>query len=161
MGLTGPKPNADRSQVRFKGHVAEWTEVEDIPFADPPALPDRDTADVTMALVADNGVIPGGWPASTERWWRVICRMPHCKLWTDADWEFAFATAETHARFAEGWKGASGSELRQREKLMGVYADARRDLRIRYVPPKNKRDTSAATGTDGATVANMRDYRSL
>jgi hypothetical protein len=84
--------------------------------------------------------------------------MPHCALWTDADWEFAFSTAETHARFAEGWKGASGSELRQREKLLGVYADARRDLRIRYVEPRKAKDK--ATGTDG-NVTSIDAYRDL
>jgi hypothetical protein len=43
--------------------------------------------------------------------------------------------AEAHARFVEGWRGcASGAELRAREKLLGMTRDARRDLRIRYVP---------------------------
>lgn len=157
MGVPGTKPTADRSQVRFKGSVAEWTEVEDVPFSDPPVLPEREVS----VNYHEAGLVPGGWPDSTLRWWAVICRMPHCKLWSDADWEFAFTTAETHARFAEGWKGASGSELRQREKLMGVYHDARRDLRIRYVEPRKLKADASATGTDGATVANMRDYRNL
>jgi len=156
MGLTGPKPNADRSQVRFKGSVAEWTEVEDVPFADPPVLPKRETS----VNYAEAGLVPGGWPESTQRWWGVVCRMPHCVLWSDADWEFAFATAETHARFAEGWRGATGAELRQREKLMGVYHDARRDLRIRYVEPRSK-TKSAATGTEGASVTSLSSYRNL
>lgn len=158
MGLPGRKPTEDRSQVRFKGHVAEWTEVEDVPFADPPAMPDRDTT----VNYAEAGLVPGsGWPESTQRWWRVICRMPHCALWTDGDWAFAMDTMETHARFAEGWRGATGAELRQREKLMGVYHDARRDLRIRYVEPKAK---TKATGTEGgasAGVSRMSDYRNL
>lgn len=164
MSLAGRKPTADRSQVRFKGSVAEWTEVEDIPFADPPAMPEREVSEMTLAFVADNGVIPGGWPGRTEQWWRAISRMPHCKLWTETDWQFAMDTMETHARFIEGWKGASGSELRQREKLMGVYYDARRDLRIRYVEPRSKKPAatspSEATGTDG-TVTDISSYRNL
>lgn len=160
MGLTGPKPREDRSQIRFKGHTAEWTEVDDVPFANPPALPDRDVS-LSWANAAENGVIAGGWPESTRRWYRTVSTMPHAVLWTDADWEFVFATAETHARFAEGWKGASGSELRQREKLIGLYADARRDLRIRYVEPKRR--AAKATGTDGvpADVTRLDDYRDL
>jgi hypothetical protein len=159
MGVTGPKPREDRSQVRFKGHTAEWTEVDDVPFASPPALPDRDVVG-SWGNAAENGVLPGGWPESTARWYGVISRMPHACLWTDADWEFVFATAETHARFAEGWKGASGSELRQREKLIGVYADARRDLRIRYIEPKRGGKLPAGTGTEG-NVVSINHFRDL
>ena len=53
--------------------------------------------------------------------------------WSATDWEFGFGSAELHARLSEG-KG-SFTELRQREALMGMTADARYSLRIRYVKP--------------------------
>lgn len=165
MGLTGPKPREDRSQVRFKGHTAEWTEVDDVPFAGAPALPERSTG-VSLIEAADRSsdegtYCPFGWPNNTERWYRVVSTMPHAVLWTPADWEFVFMTAEQHARVTEGWKGASAGELRQREKLLGVYADARRDLRIRYVEPKNRKAKAAAGDDLPADVARLDDYRDL
>lgn len=155
MALRGAKPKEDRSQVRHRNPVAGWTEVDDVPFTGGPALPPRARAD--SIAWAEAGVIPGDdWPAATVHWWGVISTMPHAKLWTDADWAFASMTAEIHARVCEGWKGYTGPELRQREKLLGVYADARRDLRIRYVEPKGK-----APAGDDATVVQMNDYRDL
>jgi len=158
MAVTGAKPKADRSQVRHRIQpVYEWTEVEDVPFADGPRLPTRD-----VILNPDDGEDGGetvklSWPASTKRWWDTVRRMPHAKLWSDADWEFAFATAEVHARTAEGRRSYTGAELRQREKLMGVFADARRDLRIRYVPAKTAAELAALPDN----VRSMNDFRGL
>ena len=80
--------------------------------------------------------------------------MPHCSLWSRADWQFALDTAEVHARFVAG---AGATELRIREKLLGVTLDARRDLRIRYV--------QAAEGVGDveapANVLNLDDFRDL
>lgn len=156
MGLPGAKPKADRSQVRHRNPVADWTEVDDVPFEGGPALPPRARGDAVSW--AEAGVIPGeDWPPATVHWWSVISRMPHAKLWAESDWAFAFLTAEVHARTCEGWKGYTGPELRQREKLLGVYADARRDLRIRYVEPKPKADPDETP----AGVARLDDYRGL
>jgi hypothetical protein len=153
MALRGVKPNADRSQVRHRNPVADWTEVENVPYEGGPALPPRARADAIAW--AEAGVIPGDdWPPATVHWWGVISTMPHAKLWQPGDWEFAAMTAEIHARVAEGWKGYTGPELRQREKLLGVYADARRDLRIKYVEPKPTTEVSA-------DVARLDDYRGL
>lgn len=155
MALPGVKPNADRSQVRHRNPVADWTEVDNVPYQDGPALPPRARAD--SIAWAEAGVIPGDdWPAVTEHWWGVVSTMPHAKLWEPGDWEFAAMTAEIHARTAEGWKGYTGPELRQREKLLGLYADARRDLRIKYVEPKSKSKTDTPAG-----VARLDDYRGL
>lgn len=157
MGAPGVKPKEDRSQVRHANRVHEFTEVEDVPFESGPDLPIRGTGDNQAAWTAA-GVIPGtGWPEATLAWWNVIRRMPHCTLWAEADWSFAIATAETHARFIEGWKGYTGGELRQREKLMGVFLDARRDLRIKYVPAKAKRPADELP----SEVARLDDYRAL
>ena len=60
--------------------------------------------------------------------------MPHCSLWTEADWQFAIDTACVAAAFHAGDARVAG-ELRQREKVLGTTADARRDVRIRYLPP--------------------------
>lgn len=155
MGVPGAKPKEDRSQIVHRARVHEFTEVANVPFSDPPGLLPR--AAQGQTAWADAGVIPGDdWPPATRHWWGVISRMPHCILWSEADWAFAQATAECHARFAEGWKGYTGSELRQREKLLGVFLDARRDLRIKYVdPPKETPDQLPAD------VKRLDDYRSL
>ena len=58
--------------------------------------------------------------------------MPHCVLWQPSDWQFAIDTAVLHAAFARG-DLARSKELRVREKVLGTTAEARRDLRIRYV----------------------------
>lgn len=97
--------------------------------------------------------VPERWPAETRRWWRAVSRMPHCSLWTDADWQFALDTACVAAAFHAG-DARVASELRQREKILGTTADARRDLRIRYVPPEEP--TEEAPG-----VAVMATYRRM
>lgn len=157
MALAGAKPKEDRTQVRHRHAVADWTEVDDVPYEDGPELLPRARASEEDWAAA--GVIPGDdWPGATRYWWGVIRRMPHAKLWTDADWAFAQMTAEVHARTSEGWRGFTGAELRQREKLLGVYMDARRDLRIRYVEPKERRDNPAASA---GNVVSMNQYRDL
>jgi len=106
----------------------DWIEVEDVPYHGPaPLLPNRYR---TIEDDADNHQIRLKWPARTRHWWSVVSSMPHCVLWTESDWQFALDVAEIHARFVEG---ANGTELRIREKLLGVTMDSRRDLRIRYV----------------------------
>nr|WP_189079253.1 hypothetical protein [Mangrovihabitans endophyticus] len=97
-----------------------------------------------------------GWPERTQQWWKTVRRMPHAKLWTESEWQFAFDVAEIHARFIEAWKGANGTELRQREKLLGTTADARRDLRIRYVDPRPDDEEQLP-----AEVTRLDDYRDL
>lgn len=143
MAVPGQKPKEDRSQVRHRMPVAEWTEVENVPFEGAPALPTREH----QVSSADAGVLVGlgvSYPESTVRWYETISTMPHAKLWTAGDWEFVFATAEVHARTMESWRGYTGPELRNREKLIGVFAEARRDLRIRYVEPKPAVDHAEA-----------------
>lgn len=97
--------------------------------------------------------IPERWPAETRRWWRAVSRMPHCALWTDSDWQYALDTALVAAAFHAGDARQAG-ELRQREKIMGVTQDARRDLRIRYVPPADETE-------EAPEVAIMDRYRKM
>lgn len=155
MGVPGTKPKADRSQVRHKNPTYDFTEVDNVPFEGAPALRDRATGGVSV--IAVGAANSPDWPSATLDWWADVSRMPHCKLWSEADWRFAMDTAEIHARTMEAWRGYTGAELRQREKLMGVYADARRDLRIKYVDPKPKADADATP----AGVARLDDYRGL
>ena len=98
---------------------------------------------------------PGGgqWPVRTKRWWATVSSMPHCVIWTAADWEFAFDTAQLAAEFHEG-DMARAAELRIREKVLGTTADFRRDLRIRYVDP------GLEEMPEMPEVASIDDYRS-
>lgn len=155
MAQGGAQPKEDRSQVVHRNPVHEFDEIPNIPFEGGPELPPR-SANSDPATWAAAGVIPGAdWPQATKWWWDVIRSMPHCIRWHPGDWAFAAATAEIHARFAEGWKGYTGGELRQREKLLGVYADARKDLRIRYIdPPAERTDLPA-------NVSRLDDFRDL
>lgn len=97
--------------------------------------------------------VPEEWPAETKRWWRTVSRMPHCVLWSAADWEFALDTALVAAAFHAG-DTKIASELRQRERILGTTVDARRDLRIAYV-------SAVEEPGDPATVTVMNSYRKM
>lgn len=114
----------------------EWTEVLNVPYAG------------KVPLVASKD-----WPALTKRWWRVISRMPHCVLWTDADWQFAHDTGFLVAQFHDGQMRVA-AEIRQRETIMGVTFDSRREIRVRYVD-------AVADNQDDASVTTMADYQAL
>jgi hypothetical protein len=96
------------------------------------------------------------YPPATRRWWQAVSRMPHCARWSASDWQFALDTAVIAAAFHAGNHRLAG-ELRAREKVMGTTADARRDLRIRYV------DDQGAVVDDALTssVTAMDDYRRM
>lgn len=145
MAVSGAKPKPDGQRRTRHPLTQDWTIVADRPYEGGPALPER----------------VGGWPAATTRWWAAVSRMPHCELWTEADWAFALDTAEVHARFALG--ETQGTELRIREKLLGVTLDARRDLRIRYVaaPAAEAAPAEAASAGASADVLNLDDFRDL
>lgn len=148
-----PKP---RDEIRHRvPAVHEWIDVPDSEFTRGPAIRNRER--------------PSGepWPRAALERWNVWRRMPHARLWTRADWAFAFDAIELFAQIWEGrvdlngdriksWQASIMHELRDREKVMGTTIDYRRSLRIRYVAA----DTSAAAGSAG-TVANIADYRQL
>lgn len=111
---TKPKPEDQRRNPTNRALV-DWVQVVDKPYAGKvPRLP---------------------WTPmpETKRWWQVVTKMPHCVLWDDGDWQFAVDTAHVHEVFLKTGQINAASELRQREKLMGMTWDARRDLRIKYV----------------------------
>lgn len=96
---------------------------------------DRQIAQGLAALgIAAARSIPTRWPSKTLAWWESVAHMPHCVLWSEADWQFALDTALVAAAFHAGDVRVA-NELRQREKVLGTTADARRDMRIRYVNP--------------------------
>lgn len=74
------------------------------------------------------------WPIQTHRWWNTLRVMPHACLWDESDWEFAIATAFISREFYYGKTGLA-TELRIRERSLGVTEEARRAQRIRYVEP--------------------------
>lgn len=135
MPVAGRKPKADGEKRHRVPPRHDWVEVLDTPYAGAvPKLPRRD----------------GGWPARAKRKWDVWCRMPHCLLWTESDWEFALDTIELVAQFYRG-NERLGTEIRNREKVLGTTADYRRDLRIRYVEAQEQ--------PEAADVSNISDYR--
>lgn len=136
MPLPGNKPTDQPARRRNKP-THEWVEVPDIPFDGGPPLPKTQKGSVS-------------WPDATRLWWKAISRMPHCSLWAQSDWQFALDTAVVAAAFHLGDIKAA-TELRQREKVMGTTMDARRDLRIRYVP--------AVSEVERPSVAALADYR--
>jgi hypothetical protein len=76
--------------------------------------------------------------------------MPHCTLWQESDWAFAFDTAIVAAAF-HGGELKRAEELRIREKTLGTTLDSRRGLRIRYAAPVEQ--------TEGAKVTAIAEYR--
>ena len=135
MPVRGTKPKPDGQKRNRVKPTHDWTEVLDAPFEGGPDLPTRDK----------------GWPARTAQWWSVVRAMPHCVLWSDADWEFALDTALIAAEF-HGGDMRVAPELRQREKILGTTMDARRDLRVRYVSEKPAEEAQGVTS--------LADYRS-
>ena len=129
MALVGAKPKPDGMKVNRVQPVHDWVDVQDVPYTGPVPDPGR--------------MSPKGRPA---RWWATISSMPHCVLWGESDWQFALDTLALYKRFAARGEGAS--ELRIREKILGTTIDARRDLRIRYIPlpdAEEKPDNNAPT----------------
>lgn len=128
MPLGGSKPTPEGQPKQNRNPTAEWIEVEDVPFGGPwPELPD------TYSEACGEPEKGESWTPATRRWFNVLKRMPHAVLWGESDWEHLLATAIVHHRFVRGNTGAA-SELRRREREMGISADARRDLRIKYIP---------------------------
>lgn len=143
MPVGGAKPKPAGQAVTRHAQTYDWTEVEDVPFADGPKLP----------RTRVNGQ---PWMKRTKDKWAAWSSMPHCKLWGPAEWDFALDSIELAALVHAG-EPKHATELRNREKVLGTTADFRRDLRIRYVEPK----APANDGDAEAGVTNLADYRDL
>ena len=80
--------------------------------------------------------------------------MPHTRLRGEADWQYAFDTAELAASaFDKDAKVGVLAELRFGEKQLDTTWSARQDMRIRYIAP----DDFAPV----ATVTSLEPYRNL
>lgn len=143
MPVSGRKPKEGPK----RNHVApvhDWTEVADVAFLDAPSLPSARRKGK-------------GWPKRTRDWWAAVSSMPHCVLWSTSDWSFAIDTAYVAAEYHSGERAGAATELRQREKILGVTRDSRRDLRIRYVSVHDEADDDGQS----AEVVDIGDYRDL
>lgn len=137
MPVPGRKAKPEGQTRHRNKPTFDWVEVPDRPFEGGPKLPRRES----------------GWPAQTKRWWQAVSSMPHCVLWTEADWSFAFDSALVAAAFHSGDMRVA-AELRNREKVLGTTVDFRRDLRIRYV------DEVVAEREEVGDVTSLDAYRS-
>lgn len=130
MALNGPVPKDNPLRPELRKH--EWIDVPDVPYEGPipvklpkyRLVPHKDGAyeDEVLQLTRD--------------WWATVCRMPHCVLWTEADWRFALSSALV-ADMAYRGVSTAATELRNREKVLGTTLDYRRALRIRHVDPES------------------------
>jgi len=149
MPVTGRKPKPAGQRRNHHAPTHEWVEVVNVPFAGKPpvGLP------ATRTVLLEDGPADIKLHAQTKAWWRRIARMPHCRLWSESDWEFALATALVADALFYG-RTTAATELRQREKVLGTTVDARRDLRIRYVE-------AGEVDGDDAEVTHLDAYRDL
>ncbi|MEV4414002.1 hypothetical protein [Catellatospora sp. NPDC049609] len=132
----------------------DWIEVEDTPYDGP--VPVKLPA--KRVLTSPEGPYEVTVHPMTRAWWRTISAMPHAAMWTPADWQFVLSTALVADDFHHG-RTTAAVELRQREKILGTTVDARRDLRIRYVPPTEDTPTETPADAPGATVTSLADRR--
>lgn len=143
---------------------ADWTDVADVAFGGPsPDLP---------KLAGRKR-----WTDLVVQWWEQVRCMPHCVLWTATDWQFALETALMKDQFWRDYalgemRSTSATEIRRREAMLGTTAEARRQLRIRYVPvaeigvedvpdqPMVVREEEETQGGEVASVTPLADRRS-
>lgn len=158
MALRGPAAKANK---HGRGAAADWTDVPAVAYTgaspDLPRLPGRKK-----------------WSELTLQWWDQVRAMPHCGLWEPTDWTFAIETALLKEMFWRQYddgeaKSTMATEIRRREAAMGTTAEARRQLRIRYVPVNDTADLpepdtdvvvveqATAAGAGVATVTSIAD----
>lgn len=134
MAVPGPVP-MDAGEKRFRGGLThDWVSVVDEPFEGPVPV----ELPTTRTLYDKEGPYRVRLTKQTKAWWAVTSSMPHCRLWTESDWLFALETALIADTFYRSGHLESAKELRQRSKILGTTADARRSLRIRYVAPDDR-----------------------
>jgi hypothetical protein len=154
MPITGRKPKPPDQRRNRVPPRHDWVEVPNVPFEGAPPLPPFPKVFRPFGFERNP---PRNWPTPTRCWWDAISRMPHCVLWDQAEWQFAMDTALVVLAFHCG-ELRYGKEMRDREKILGNTADARRDLRIRYVDPSTGSESDPA---DTASVTAMADYQRM
>ena len=139
MAPSGRRPKPAGQAVTRHARAYGWIDVEQVPFNGPKLPPRRRDG--------------SPWPNGIAEKWRGLGVDAACRLWHEADWEYARDTIElAAAAFTDGAKVGLWTELRYREKVMGVTCSARRDLRIRYIEPNS---------SPPASVSQLDDYRDL
>lgn len=144
MGASGQRPSMDASARRNRGEAKAWTEVPGQLYTEGRARS-----------------LPGGelvWCTQTRAWWDALRTMPHCRLWSESDWQFAATTALLHQEIwtAETDPGAKLTELARRERYLGFTYEARSGMRIRYTEPEAEPDGGAALAAVTAIGATAR-----
>lgn len=146
IGPAGRLPMSDSSQRRNRAEAKAWTEVPGEPY-----------------LEGRSHTLPGGelvWCAQTRAWWDALRTMPHCRLWSESDWQFAATTALLHQQIWVGEEdpGAKLTELARRERYLGFTYEARAGMRIRYTEPDPAQPASlsAVTAIEGGKRARPR-----
>jgi hypothetical protein len=135
----GAKPKPPGQAVTRNPRVHGWIDVEQVPFKGPKLPPRRRDG--------------SPWPNGIAEKWKAWASMPHCALWSEADWEYAGDAIElAAAAFADGVKVGLWAELRLREKQLGTTWSSRQNLRIRYMDPST---------SPPATVTQLDIYRDL
>ncbi|MCZ1009916.1 hypothetical protein O1L68_27615 [Streptomyces lydicus] len=160
MAVAGRKPKDGPKRNRVAA-VHEWTTVADERYEGPrPELPESRRVEWTdRELGRCSEMQP--LQQLTRVWWERITGMPHCVLWDDGDWQFAITTAMVADAVFAGDVRLAG-ELRQRERVIGTTLDARRDLRIRYVPVEDADqddEQPLAAAVDARPVTRLADRR--
>lgn len=126
MPVSGPKPS---DSTHYKQRLAhDWIEVVDRPYDGPIPF----SLPATRIIKTSEGPERVPLLPETRRWWATVSTMPHCTLWAESDWLFAWSTALVADLAFRGVTSAT-SELRQRENVLGTTIDSGRSLRIRYV----------------------------
>lgn len=162
MAVTGRKPKDGPKRNRVAA-VHDWTTVVDEPYEGArPKLPDARRVEWTSRELGRQSEMQSLQPL-TYAWWDRVGAMPHCVLWSAADWQYAVTTALVADAVFAGDVRLAG-ELRQRERVLGTTVDARRDLRIRYVPAEDDVDQDdeqqpAAAAAGGRSVTRLDDRR--
>lgn len=161
MAVAGRKPKDGPKRNRMPA-VHEWTTVVDQRYDGPrPELPEARRVEWTDRELGRQCEMQPLQPM-TRVWWQRITGMPHCVLWDDGDWQYAVTTALIADAVFAGDVRLAG-ELRQRERVLGTTLDARRDLRIRYVPAedddRDQDEQQPAAGGEGRPVTRLADRR--
>jgi hypothetical protein len=157
MAVAGrePSPNAVNRNVS----TVEWIDIEDKPYTGKrPALPKTRT----VFVEGEATQIPLN--KMTTEWWEIVSKMPHAAIWTASDWLLAQATALVHDAFVTG-TFSQAPELRRREQELGMTAEARRKLRIRYIeavkPAPKPRASRAKKPTASTPAIDIRRQKAL
>lgn len=149
MALRGA-PSKENA-VNRNPKVHDWAEFTNVPYAGPrPELPA--SREVRWVSKEDGPQVElVDLKPLTLQWWEALTTLPHCVVWSPADWMFAVATALIADAVFSG-DMTRAAELRQREALMWATEDSRRSNKVRYV------DATVATDAK-ATVTDLDRFR--